>query len=91
MTIITADVLDNYNNFQYIIPSRLASHKSPYVKVKCLEERKIVAYILLKNKEIVFYQDTPVVTRKSDIEEWIDKNYDLSKKRWNQNHKEYQI
>lgn len=31
---LTAETVDEYQGFQYVIPQREASHKAPYVKVR---------------------------------------------------------
>jgi hypothetical protein len=83
MLLISAETIDNYKGFQYVIPKRLASHQSPYVKV--LWQDKSVAYILLKSKQVVFYASAPNEVREqlTVIETWIEKNINLSKKVWN--------
>lgn len=83
--LIKAVTIDSYKEFQYIIPKRLSSHQSPYVKVRW--QGVSVAYILLKSKEVVFYETTPneVITQKNILETWISKNFQLCKKVWNDN------
>lgn len=87
---ITALTVDEYLGFKYIIPTRLASHGSPYVKVLVKTGKNkytSIAYILLKTKEIHFYDPTSEFTNKlSIIETWISKNINLCKKLWNQEH-----
>jgi len=85
-----SDLLDTYNNYSYIIPTRLASHQSPYVKVRHNDYQASVAYILLKTGEVHFYDQTPRKIRQDQgvIEEWYEKNSDLCNVRWNQNNGE---
>lgn len=80
--LVKAITVDNYKEFQYIIPKRLSSHQSPYVKVRW--QGVSVAYILLKSKEVVFYE-TEVMAKKSVLETLVSKNLMLCKKVWNEN------
>jgi hypothetical protein len=87
---INAETVDTYKGFQYVIPTRLASHQSPYVKVRW--QNQGVAYILLRTQEVGFYETTPaeVKSQKNVIETWIRKNLNLCKKVWN-SHNEVKV
>ncbi len=80
---ILSETVDTYKGFQYVIPKRLASHQSPYVKV--IWQDLSVAYILLKNNQVMFYATTPneVREQKALLDTWIRKNITTCKKVWN--------
>lgn len=80
---LTAETVDEYQGFQYVIPQREASHKAPYVKVRW--QNAGVAYILLKTGEINFYPSASKEARlqKQAIEEWFKKNVNACKRIWN--------
>lgn len=80
---IVAITVDEYLGFKYIIPTRLASHPAPYVKVLTKDDSSI-AYILLKTSKVIFYNPSDdTAGRRPIIETWISKNLNLSKKIWN--------
>jgi hypothetical protein len=87
---IKAITVDEYLGFQYVIPTRLAGHQSPYVKIRWQDQS--VGYFLLKTKTLHFYPHAPdsLINQKQVIEIWINKNYNLCKKVWNQ-HNEVQV
>ena len=80
---VFSETIDVFKGFQYVIPQRLASHQSPYVKVRW--QNQGVAYILLKTKKIEFYDTAPLEVRNQIdiIENWIEKNYNICRKIWN--------
>ena len=61
---VFSETIDVFKGFQYVIPQRLASHQSPYVKVRW--QNQGVAYILLKTKKIEFYEKPNRYNRKLD-------------------------
>jgi len=86
--LITAAAVDEYNGFKYVIPTRLASHGAPYVKVLISGTDISIAYILLKTSEVVFYDAADdVAGRRSIMETWVSKNLQAAKKLWNKENK----
>jgi hypothetical protein len=81
--LITAQTIDNYKGFQYVVPKRLTSRQSPYVKVRW--QNKGVAYILLEDSRVVFYETAPSEAKEqiTVLETWIKKNIVISKRAWN--------
>lgn len=81
--LISAQTIDNYKGFQYVVSKRLTSHQSPYVKVRWQDNG--VAYILLENSRVMFYETTPneVREQRDVLETWIKKNIVISKRAWN--------